>query len=516
MRRLGLLAIVLALCSACGAGPSTRPHVAVEREGGGSAPIPTETQNPDAPPPALEVPKSDVAWTDCTQSTVERVGRGPVPPGVVLECAHYKAPIDKTGTIPGSFQVGVMRARNAETPPDAAPLVFTAGSDRASTDQLAALAVSGAADLLSAHPVVAVDRRGIGTSLKIECLTNEQRSALDALSPSVGAGDRIDKMTALGREVTIACTDYLQPQALAFDSEHAADDIETLRELWKVPAIGLLGTGNGTAVALSYAAKYPERVGRLVLDSPTTTTGDAVTITEDRVRGREAAFDAFARNCAALNCSLGPDPRAAVTELVARARDGAVPGISANGVLTAIAATLGSPTADNRARVRHLSDVLAAAMQGDVAPLQGLVTAANSAVHGDGQLIARCSDGNQWPAPDRVRALESSWGERYPLFGAEGAVGMLACGAWPATPPPPLPTDLSVPVLVLTGMADPVTGDGGVGPATGTVEAAGAPTSTLTWHGVGHPVMSTSCARNAIVSYIDQGSLPPDGSACPA
>lgn len=515
MRRLGLLAIVLALCSACGAGPSTRPHVAVEREGGGSAPTSTEVPHPDAPP-ALESPKSNVAWTECTQETLDRVGLGPAPAGAVLECGHYEAPIDRAGAVPGTFQVGVLRARNDRTPPDAAPLVFTAGSDRASTDQLAALVVSGVGDLLSTRPVVAVDRRGIGTSLEIDCLTDLERRSLMTLSPPVGEGDRIDKMTAMGREVTIACTDYLQPQELAFDASHAADDIETLRELWEVPTIGLLGTGNGTAVALSYAAKYPDRLGRLVLDSPTAPSGDAVGVTEDRVRGREAAVDVFARECAALNCSLGADPRAAVTDLVNRARAGDVPELSANGILTAIAATLGSPTADDEARVRTLADTLSAAAQGDVVPLLGLVADANAAVHRDGQLIARCSDGQRWPAPGKVRELEQNWAQAYPLFGAAGAVGLLACGAWPATPPLPLPTDMSVPVLVLTGAADPVTGNSAVDSATGAVEAAGAPTATLEWHGAGHPVTSTSCARNSIVAYVDTGALPADGNACPA
>ena len=60
-------------------------------------------------------------------------------------------------------------------------------------------------------------------------------------------------------------------------------------------ALGILGTGNGRPVALSYAAKYPDRLARLVLDSPAPV--DAATATETAVAGQEAAFDAFARQC---------------------------------------------------------------------------------------------------------------------------------------------------------------------------------------------------------------------------
>lgn len=515
MRRSVLLAMVLAVCCACGAGPSTRPHVAVER-GGGGAPEPTEVQYPNAPPPPLEAPHSDVTWVDCGQQTLARTGLGALPDGVILECGQYEAPIDKSGPLPGSFQVGLLRARAPQTPAEAAPLVLTSGSDRPSTDQLAALMTTGGRDLLTTNPVVAVDRRGIGTSLEIECLTDAERTDINNLTPAGGAsGDRVEAMAALGREATIACTDYLQPQELAFDTTHAAEDIETLRELWQVPAIGMIGTGNGAAVAMSYAAKYPDRVGRLVLDSPPATTADAVTVTEQRVQGQEAALDVFARQCAALGCSLGPDPRASIAGLIESARAGQLPGLSANAALTAIAATLGSPTADNQARVRTLSDTLSAARGGDTAALEGLASRAANATQRDGQLIAQCSDGQQWPAPDRVRDLYRTWQDSYPLFGPESALGMLTCGAWPATAPPALPTDLKVPVLVLTGVADPVVGNAGVGSATGAVEAAGAPTSTVTWHGAGHPVMSTDCARKSIGTYVADGELPADGNACP-
>ena len=75
----------------------------------------------------------------------------------------------------GAFPVGAMRARLPQTPTDAAPLVLTSGSDRASTDALAALAAGPYAALLSTRPLVAVDRRGIGTSVAIDCLSGADR-----------------------------------------------------------------------------------------------------------------------------------------------------------------------------------------------------------------------------------------------------------------------------------------------------------------------------------------------------
>jgi hypothetical protein len=38
---------------------------------------------------------------------------------------------------------------------------------------------------------------------------------------------------------------------------------------------------------------------------------------EDQVKGQQTALEAFAAQCVAVNCPLGPDPKGAVDELVA-------------------------------------------------------------------------------------------------------------------------------------------------------------------------------------------------------
>ena len=67
---------------------------------------------------------------------------------------------------------------------------------------------------------------------------------------------------------TTSCTDTIAPGDSAYDNTHAATDIERLRSTWDVPALALIGIGNGAQVALSYASSHPDRVARLVLDSP--------------------------------------------------------------------------------------------------------------------------------------------------------------------------------------------------------------------------------------------------------
>ncbi|MEE2033911.1 alpha/beta fold hydrolase [Rhodococcus chondri] len=519
MRRTGVLAVgwiaVAAVVAACGAGPSIRPDVAVVRENPGD-PGPSESETPDAVP-ELPAPANELAWRDCTAETVAALNLPAGPTGLVLECAEISAPIDVAGSVPGSFPLGVLRARLEETPQDIAPLVLTTGTDIPSSRAVAALATGPLSGLLAARPVVALDRRGIGSSQTIDCMFGADRRALADLGQFGRTGEPAERVAELGRQVTISCTDYLQPQELMFGARHAADDLDQLRRAWDVDRLGVLGIGNGATVALAYAAQYPQSVGRLVLDSPAAADADAELLAEARVRGAEAAFDAFARQCIALDCSLGPDPRAAVEELQGLAASGSLAPVSSNALLTAISAFLGTPRGDLQARIRELSDVLAAARDGDVMPLLELVGPAEAMLASDGQFVSRCSDGQRWPTTMRAAELRESWATIYPLFGADGAIAASACTAWPSMPAPPLPSELRVPTLVTTAAADPLVGNAGLETVTGALTAVAAPWAAVSWQGAGYSAaLHSTCIQAQIEAYLDGGELPPNGSLCPA
>ncbi|WP_459547082.1 alpha/beta hydrolase [Nocardia sp. X0981] len=504
---------LLIMIAGCGAGPSDRPHVAVERPPvpGGSA---TSAELP--PPPVVEVPKKDLAWRECPRETLDGLGADPGPAGVVLECADFSTPIDSAGSIRGNFRTGAIRARLPQTPLDAAPLVLTSGVDRSSGATLAGLATGPASALLAARPVVAVDRRGIGSSQAIDCLPDDIRSGLHDNAQFVPGGDQVAAMAGLSRDGTVSCRDFLQPYDGTFDAAHAADDIEQLRREWEVGHIAVLGTGSGALVGLEYARKYGDHLARLVLDSPAPVGVDAITRTETAVQGAEAALTAFAQQCAGIGCSLGPDPRAAVTALIQKAAAGQLGDISANAVRTAVTGFLGSPRADQAGRIGELADTLSAAERGDPGRLAALVDSQETATAADGQFVNACTDLPQSPPAPQVTDLAGIWAQKYPAFGRAAALSMLVCAAWPVTEAPPALERLDLPVLVLTGAGDPVTGAAQAS-VTGALGAAGARHATMTWQGWGHPVSTHSgCAQTALVEYLNDGRLPGDGTACPA
>jgi pimeloyl-ACP methyl ester carboxylesterase len=525
MRRISFASVlvsliaVVALCGGCGAGPSLRPPVAVRQGGGGSGPATSPAVSAPPKAPALQAPpkNADLPWIDCTRPTLAGLGLGPGPAGLILECSQFNAPVDVSGAIYGTVNVGVLRARLAQTPADAAPLILTSGSDRASSTTLVALATGNGAALLAAHPVVAVDRRGIGLSTPTTCMPPPTRQGL-ADNGQFAPGDQFAAMQTLSEQATTACKDFLQPQELTYDAPHAADDIEALRQQWQVDKIGLIGVGDGAVTATSYAQKYPDHLGRLLLDSPWALGANQLTLTEQRVQGAESALTAYATLCASVRCSLGPDPRGAIADLVRRAATGGLPGISANAVLTAISGFLGDPRPDQTTQAVALADALSSAAHGDAAALAQIIGHQTAETGTDGQFVATCSDIQQRTPLEQARQLRATWAGQYPVFGEQSAIGLATCAAWPTIKPIDRPTGLrGLPVLVLSAAADPATGNGGLPSVTGAFNAGGARTAVVTWQGFGHAVLTHSgCALQQVLPYLKDGTLPSDGMACPA
>lgn len=118
-------------------------------------------------------------------------------------------------------------------------------------------------------------------------------------------------------------------------------------------------------MALAYAASRPDNVARLILDSPIALGVSAEAAAEQQVQGQQAALDAFAAQCVAVNCALGSDPKGAVSALLSAARSGDGPGgASVAAVANAVATALGFPDSGRVDSTTKLADALAAARSG--------------------------------------------------------------------------------------------------------------------------------------------------------
>ncbi|WP_297848330.1 alpha/beta hydrolase, partial [Mycobacterium sp.] len=314
------------------------------------------------------------------------------------------------------------------------------------------------------------------------------------------------------------CTDAIAPGATAYDDAHAASDIERLRSTWDVPALALIGIGNGAQVALAYAGSRPDKVARLILDSPVAVGTNAEAAAEQQAKGQQGALDAFAAQCLAVNCALGPDPKGAVSALLADARAGKGPGgTSVSQLASAITVALGLPSGGRVNATTNLANALAAARSGDTNGLNNLINHANATQDSDGQFVNVCSDAVNRPTPDRVRELFVAWGKLYPQFGTVAALNMVKCVHWPTGSPPPAPKTLKVDVLLLGVQNDPIVGTDGVAATAASIINANSASKRVMWQGIGHGAsIYSACAIPPLTGYLNSGKLPGTDTYCPA
>ena len=273
-------------------------------------------------------------------------------------------------------------------------------------------------------------------------------------------------------------------------------------------------------MALAYAGSHPNKVARLILDSPLPLGIAAEAAAEQRVKGQQAALDAFAAQCAAApDCPLGPDPKGAVDAMLAAARAGSGPsGASVATLADAITTALAFPRGDRASSTNSLASALAAGGFGDDNQLNNLITQAETLRQSDGQFVNSCSDALNRPTPDRVRELVVAWAKLYPQFGAVGALSLVKCLNWPSGSPPQEPKDLKIPVLLLGVQNDPIVGNEGVAAVAATIINAGAASNARDvaghrpWR---HHLLAVRDAAGAS-AYLDRGNLPATDTYCPA
>jgi pimeloyl-ACP methyl ester carboxylesterase len=466
---------------------------------------------------AIAAPTNDLVWRDCTGKMFGDAGLSPLP-GITLDCADYDADLDPVAGATGTLTIGVVRARSVQTPPEAGPVVLTTGSDLPSSLQLPVWLSRSGADVLKTNPIVAVDRRGMGMSSPIDCRDEYDRQEMREQAQFQSGDDPVANLGTITLTATTGCTDALAPGDSAYDNARAAEDLERLRSTWDVPALALIGIGNGAQVALAYAGSHPDKVARLVLDSPIPPGVSAESAADDQVQAQQSALDAFASQCVAVNCALGPDPKGAVDALMAGARAGRGPGgISAAALANAIITALGYPSGDRIGSTVKLADALAAARGGDTNQLNSLVNQAEAIRGTDGQFVNTCSDSLNRPTPDRVRELVVAWGKQYPQFGTVAALNLVKCLNWPSGSAPAAPKDFTVDVLLLGVQNDPIAGGQGVPATAATIINAGANSRRVMWQGTGHGAsIYSACALPPVLSYLETGKIPPTDTFCPA
>ncbi len=400
-------------------------------------------------------------------------------------CGSLVRPIDPEGRVSGSITVGFELYRHTDqSQPQLGTIAAQEGGPGYATTGSRDGYVRLFAPLRDRRDILLIDKRGTGKSGAIDC---------PALQKGLKGGP-------FGLAAVRACGWQLGKTAWLYSSTYAADDMAAVLQALATGPVDYYGDSYGTFFGQVFAARHPDLVRTLVLDSAYPTLGGTPYFSTEIENGPIALERVCARSpaCAALPTSVTERFQALLARLRAHPVSGMAPGI--NGALRHVKADAGAlflviyNVGNNLVAYRDLDAGGRAYLEsGDALPLLRLVAEAEAGNASGGAATAfsyglsdavLCADYHQLfdmraPFGSRrdqlVRSLaakQASDPDVYTPFTLAEAMGapqdpesLDTCSEWPAAPEwarPGAPVSPGtafpkVPVLVLSGELDTVT-----------------------------------------------------------
>jgi len=436
-----------------------------------------------------------------------RIYAAPGYPGIKARCGVFRRhenPDDPASPML-DLNVAVVPALSLEPEPD--PLVPIAGGPGgASTSFYASYAVAFE-KVRRKRDILLLDQRGTGQSAPLRC----------ELGDEVMEGQLSPEETA---ELARECLDSLPYDPRYFTTSVAVEDLEALRVALGYPTLNLYGASYGTRVAQHFARRFPESTRSIILDGvapPQVALGPDIALeaqkaldaifsrcAEDeqcsgRFPGLRSSFDALRSRLDAEPVTLSlPHPVTGKTDSVHFGSDelsGAIRMMSYNANTVALMPLMISEAAAGNYRplaatfiaaMESMTDMLAAGMHNAV------VCTEDAPYYGD---IDEAALADTYIGPMQTDTL------------------VAICSIWPRGVidegfHEPLDTD--IPVLLLSGGADPVTPPRFADLAAVDLRNA----RHLTGKNQGHGLAGEGCMPDIVGQFVDSASVDALDTAC--
>jgi pimeloyl-ACP methyl ester carboxylesterase len=464
------------------------------------------------------------AWRSC-RDQADQFLQGRVPSGVTYECGTIEVPQDWHRPDSGKiFHLALLRVHSQRQTNRIGSLVVNPGGPgEPGTDTAIDLSVRLPDDILTRFDLIGFDPRGVGRSDPVKCFSDADLDALFAADPDPQSKADFDNWVALNRRMAAACQAKYGDNLPLYATEQAARDMDAIRSAVGDQKLSYLGFSYGTLLGATYAQLFPRNIRAFVLDGALDPTADTVQLAEGQAKGFTLAFDEFVKWCTAnvAKCPIAPDARGAVTAAIDKGRKAPITApdgrkVTAGWVFIGVTLALYSQQFWS-----FMAQAVADLAKGDPKRILQLADSypnRDSSGHYGNSMDAfntvACDDDATIEPVDEARTLQSQWRAKYPLFGANMAIGMVTCSVW-APKRDHFPTGKAVgapPIVVVGTINDPAT------PYEQTAKLAEmlGVGHVLTWEGEGHTAYpQTTCIRAAVDAYLINLTVPPDGLRCP-
>ena len=232
--------------------------------------------------PGQEPQEQVLEWVDCDEG---------------FECAYIAAPLDWTADSEETLSISLMRRSGTE---EKEPILINPGGPGSSAINWMrdGYEYIGSSWLRENFQLIAFDPRGVGSSTPVTCSDVELKDQLLYTDSGFEYGSEQDLIVAEShmREFAESCQ-QTGPSTAYFNTQQTARDMELMRELLGMEQLNYLGFSYGTELGANYAALFPDRVGKFVLDGAVDPTMDSSTKLLGQVKGFDAALRAYLTAC---------------------------------------------------------------------------------------------------------------------------------------------------------------------------------------------------------------------------
>jgi pimeloyl-ACP methyl ester carboxylesterase len=275
-------------------------------------------------------------------------------------CGSIKRPLDPIGDVPGSITIGFRWFAHLDTKrPAKRTVVVVDGGPGFGSTRYASDYVELFEDVRGNRDLLMVDNRGTGASDALSC-------------------PALDRRPDLPLDAVKLCGAQLGAKGHLYGSPLAADDLAAVLDAAGLPKVELYSLSYGTYFAQVFAARHPERLTKLVLDSAYPVRGGSSFYEEQAPAMREGFAGACDRSPRCVGGAQGWNARFAA--LLKSLREKPVSGYAPNhlGKMMTV-----------RADAQHLFTVMMSASMGRVAHRELDAAAIAYLDHGDRQPLFR-------------------------------------------------------------------------------------------------------------------------------
>jgi pimeloyl-ACP methyl ester carboxylesterase len=211
--------------------------------------------------------------------------------GVKAECATLEVPENLSGQ-GRRIMLSIARHPAISERKATDPLFVLAGGPGMGAQEMYTASAGAFARINRDRDIILVDQRGTGRSTPLQCKVDPLLLNLDRPEPAPAARN------ALIDAATRECLDTLRAQhdVAQYTTSVAVRDLERVREALGAEQLNLYGVSYGSRVAQHYLRRYPDRVRSVILDGvlpPGLALGPAI------ATDAEAALGMILRRCAA-------------------------------------------------------------------------------------------------------------------------------------------------------------------------------------------------------------------------